>query len=800
MTNAYFIKLLPWRVIKCCVGLFMLVSILGFSDTCLAAINVNIPNDNKAEFVNRMEQLREAINSGPDDNVIKFKVLVEEQIDNTLNNVEGFFLGSNKSEYIYDMMSLKKRIYDNPKLNIPQAKKIINSGISAGLEKYKMLINENNKEKNVLSNTENKTSDLINKQDEKKEKLVNGYKINENKIDNKMNSAEPKGWNKEKIAKLTEDIQKILAELENIPGNNIIKFKVEVNSGAETILDQLKEINRDKKDDKLIELSNEIFATKNNIYSDRKLEVLSAKSNLKKLYVQIIDDLVAMIRNDKNIAFATKPNNDTLDKIIVDNNVGGADAKPSSYLLSEKIESLINEINAVPNNNIIKFKVTIENETETFLTDVKPLFASESMAALDKEMNEIKNKIYNSKKIKIETAKKELINDYRKIENNYGPKVIASPNKSQTSYLSKTNTTNENAPGNSTSVSPNSSTGASLRQSTRATRNMTNSTIGGTDAQGNYLPANTAPKRVIKPVTQEVYSDLLKQVMTVKDQSQSNGTKVRISGGIRLHYAVNSGNGSWARNSSGIRADLAAETQLDKDWRLFAGLSAKKSFLNYDDKIDYRLYLMKKIGSANFRIGSFGYFMADGNIYDDSFDGVRFDFGESIRYSFSYGNTKYSKDTLVATARYDDYDYSIEAGAYLFKKNDDNAQSKILTLGGVYKFSNFNLGAMALVANRKDLNGTNFGYVYSLNYGELKSWRKGTYNIWAKYYYQPQYTYIAPSMNGRGGWMQGFRGVGVGINYTFSENLVGSLEYYSLTDLMTGAPGNTWWGSLTHFF
>ena len=97
-----------------------------------------------------------------------------------------------------------------------------------------------------------------------------------------MNSAEPKGWNKEKIAKLTEDIQKILAELENIPGNNIIKFKVEVNSGAETILDQLKEINRDKKDDKLIELSNEIFATKNNIYSDRKLEVLSAKSNLKK--------------------------------------------------------------------------------------------------------------------------------------------------------------------------------------------------------------------------------------------------------------------------------------------------------------------------------------------------------------------------------------------------------------------------------------------------------------------------------------------------------------------------------------
>ena len=224
--------------------------------------------------------MREAIISGPDDNVIKFKVLVEEQIDNALNNVEGFLLGSNKSEYIYDMMSLKKRIYDNPKLNIPQAKKIFTSEISATLEKYKVLIVENNKEKNVLSNNENKPNDRINKQEEKKDKLTNENKIIENRSNNKYNFAESKGWNKEKIAKLTEEIHRIIAELENIPNNNIVKFKVEVSSGAEMILEQLKEMNSDNKNDKLIELSNEIFAIKNNIYSDRKLDVLSAKSNM----------------------------------------------------------------------------------------------------------------------------------------------------------------------------------------------------------------------------------------------------------------------------------------------------------------------------------------------------------------------------------------------------------------------------------------------------------------------------------------------------------------------------------------
>ena len=281
------------------------------------------------------------------------------------------------------------------------------------------------------------------------------------------------------------------------------------------------------------------------------------------------------------------------------------------------------------------------------------------------------NKIYNSKKLKIETAKNEIFSDYRKIESKYGPSATANSTISQSSYFSKPSMVATSPIANNAPVSSSPSSGASPRQSARTNPSGNNVSTTGTDAQGNYLPAATAPKRVVKPVTTEVYSDLLKQVMNVNEQQQNTGKKVRISGGIRFHYAVNSGNGSWAKNSAGLRADIAAETQLDKDWRLFAGLSAKKSFLNYDDKVDYRLYLMKKIGTSNFRIGSFGYFMADGNIYDDSFDGMRFDFGETIRYTVSYGNTKYSKDTLVATARYDDYDYSLEAGAYLFKNNDD---------------------------------------------------------------------------------------------------------------------------------
>ena len=810
MAKKYFCRLLPWGIIKCSLRLLMIVLVLSLSETSFAAINDNSMSDKKAGFVSKMESLREAILAGPNENVIKFKVLVEEEIDNTINSFEASFRGSDKSEYIYEMMKIKKQIYDDHKLNISQAKKRLAIDIGEVTEKYKEKIIMDKSENAVKTYADRMEPRLItNRQDDK---IVNVSGLSDKKhIENIKNEKNIDIVNKneksvsanEKTKAIYELINKAISEIDNLPNNNVVKFKVQVNSDAEVILESIKDI----KYENVTELANKVALMRNDIYADRKLEIISAKIKMKQIYIELKDELVKPINksidHNEKIVQTTKPKTELLElstRENHENNGGGADAKPASSIFSEKVESMINEIKSVPNNNIIKFKVTVENQTEMFLADVKPLFKSETMSALDKEMNEIKNKIYNSKKLKIETAKNEIFSDYRKIESKYGPSATANSTISQSSYFSKPSMVATSPIANNAPVSSSPSSGASPRQSARTNPSGNNVSTTGTDAQGNYLPAATAPKRVVKPVTTEVYSDLLKQVMNVNEQQQNTGKKVRISGGIRFHYAVNSGNGSWAKNSAGLRADIAAETQLDKDWRLFAGLSAKKSFLNYDDKVDYRLYLMKKIGTSNFRIGSFGYFMADGNIYDDSFDGMRFDFGETIRYTVSYGNTKYSKDTLVATARYDDYDYSLEAGAYLFKNNDDNVQSKILTMGGVYKFSNFNLGAMALVANRKDSNGKNFGYVYSFNYGELKPWRKGTYNIWAKYYYQPRYTYIAPSMNGRGGWMQGFRGVGMGINYTFSENLVGSLEYYSLTDMTTGAPGNTWWGSLTHFF
>jgi len=766
-------------------ALLITICLIGFAANGLAAV-AEQAEKNKIAFSSEMTKMVENINAAPNNNVIKFKLLVEEQIDQTVAAVEKNFSGTNKAEYIYEMFILKNKIYDNPKLNIAQAKKEFSTEVSQIVAKYqeKLFTPDSGNDITVASSrkiiAEPSGANLAEKNAAKEINLQNKQK---EKSDTIIKNAAPAA-----AKEFAAEIDRIISEINSLPNNNVVKFKVTVENETEGFLDYIKIM---FSQNELAEINRLMVGVKNKIYSNPKLNIMQAKKDLTQTYREVSDKYSDRINGAAKGVNTNSNNNVEKISLSQQNAVdGGGDAKASSLLFTEKIDGLIYEINKVPNNNIIKFKVTLENETESFLAETAPLFAASAKNELANEMNNIKNKIYGNPKLKIDPAKNELTIEYRRIEKKYGAQVTG--NIAPVKIVAQsTGTVAPTANPTATSVA---------RSAARNNRAAASGVVTGTDAKGNYLPANPAAKRTVKPVTSEVYSDLLKQVTTVNERTHNGGSRVRISGGVRLHYAVNSGSGSWASNSSGLRADIGAEMQLDKDWRLFAGLSAKKSFLNYEDKIDARLYLMKNIGTSTFKIGSFGYFMADGNIYDDSFDGLRFDFGETVRYTLSYGNTKYSKDTFVATARYDDYDYTLEAGAYLFKRNDDDAQSNIFTLSGAYKFSNFSLGSMALVSNRKDDNGANFGYVHSLVYGDLKPWRKGTYNIWAKYYNQPKYTYIAPSMNGRGGWMQGFKGLGLGINYTFSENFVGSLEYYNLTDMTSGATGSTWWGSLTHFF
>ncbi|MDD4601136.1 MAG: hypothetical protein PHQ46_08795 [Negativicutes bacterium] len=317
---------------------------------------------------------------------------------------------------------------------------------------------------------------------------------------------------------------------------------------------------------------------------------------------------------------------------------------------------------------------------------------------------------------------------------------------------------------------------------------------------------NAAEQKVIAnpgSIAPETYTGLIDELMHVGDRISQSDNKVNIDGEVRYHYASNSGADRWKRDSSGIRARVGLDAGINQDWRAYGMLEGQKNLLNYNNNFEFsRLYVAGRVGTSMVKAGSFGYLMADGNIYDSDFDGVNIDFGGPVKYTMSYGETDETKRTYIMTAQYHDFDYNLEAGVYRYqmKRDDGHKQYTIGTLGGNYNFSDFGLGAMVLSSSQKDSKGDSLGYVVGLNYSELKTWRPGTYGIFAKYYNQPRYTFIAHGMNGIGGRLNGFKGTALGVNYTFAENVVGGIEYYDLTDKITGEQGDTWWSQITHYF
>lgn len=456
---------------------------------------------------------------------------------------------------------------------------------------------------------------------------------------------------------------------------------------------------------------------------------------------------------------------------------------------------------STPAANVDKFKAQLNFFTTRTTANLSMMLPEAQRAEFASEMAQIAKKIVDNPKLSVEKAKNDFAFDISQLTakmTSRADKTLVA--ESVTPTLPKPPEPAKKSPNQpAASVAMTGVSGAGTQESntlkaqSSPTKESKQTTGYGPTSQATLAPA---------PVTPDTYNKLIDDLTNISERKKPLDQRVKIDGGIRYHYATNTGYPSWSNNTSGVRLDLGMETKLSKDWSLNATLQAKKSILNYEDSVSLRASLIGKMGASKIRLGSFGYFMAEGNIYDSTFVGGRLDINASpIRYTLSYGSTDYTQNTIVATARYSDLDYNIEAGVYNYRPNDaTQSNNTIVTLGGNYKFSNFGIGSMLLFASQKDSQGNSWGYVHSLYFGDLKEYRPGTYNIFVKYYNQPRYTYIAPTMNGRGGWMQGFKGWGFGFNLALMKNLVGSVEYYALSDLVTGEPGNTWWTAMTYYY
>ena len=289
--------------------------------------------------------------------------------------------------------------------------------------------------------------------------------------------------------------------------------------------------------------------------------------------------------------------------------------------------------------------------------------------------------------------------------------------------------------------------------------------------------------------------------------------RLKIDGQIRLDSGHSTGKES-GKDRTRLRARIYPDYNIDGNWHAVGMIEAEKTIIgdggDKDGQLKFdRWYLTGRSGVTDVMVGQYGSTMAEGNVYDSKFRGVRLSAGVPITYTFEHGKIDRARKVTGLTASYRTAVDTTEAGVYRFDKIGSAVRTIYM---GNYRrpLGIFDFGAMVL-HGRDHAAGNGTGFVFTLERPGAGAWRPGSYSYWLKYYRQPSATYVSHTMNGMADYMNydasgsgplrgGFRGWGAGWSYTVKKNLLFSLEYYDLQDLTTRERSRTIWGALTGYF
>ena len=238
-----------------------------------------------------------------------------------------------------------------------------------------------------------------------------------------------------------------------------------------------------------------------------------------------------------------------------------------------------------------------------------------------------------------------------------------------------------------------------------------------------------------------------------------------------------------------------------------------------------RAYVEGKIGGLNVTAGRYNAFLANGNIYDAKADGVEVSYGDKVKVTGFAGKGTDAVD-IVNDASFGNYcggelsgafdNLNLAAGYVNFKdmgiKNaDTNVDNAIWYVGGDYTMGDVNLSAMYLKGdmseNDKDVTGIDDdGWTVGLTYKGAEASEAGSWGLFANYYDLGGMTYVAHTTDANsfgdyGVDNKGFKGYGVGANYTFAKNIVCTVVYYDTENkLNSKVDDQRVWADLTFTF
>ena len=351
------------------------------------------------------------------------------------------------------------------------------------------------------------------------------------------------------------------------------------------------------------------------------------------------------------------------------------------------------------------------------------------------------------------------------------------------------------------------------------------STFGGDKLMTRYEMAQIVAKAMAKGANVDKlaaeFADELDNLGVRVANLEKKADNVKITGELRYHYKDDGAdiNGYATK----LRSRIWIKGAINDDWTYTGMLQNEQDLKDNagNENTDFqRAYVNGKLGGLKVQAGRYNNKLAEGNVYDNRFDGVQVAYGKDVKLVAGYGKADPGSSEKIKAdeAYYAELSgkadkLSLAAGYYDFKDIDrQQAAAKatgkdqsIWAVAANYAFDkNFKLGAMYLNGDEDGYKGDDDGFVVTASYKGAKAAKAGSWGLVAKYYDQGLATYVDHTMNGYADSYkaadQGFKGYSVTANYTFAKNIVGRVEWYDLEAKEGTKDAQTLWSQVVFAF
>ena len=366
-------------------------------------------------------------------------------------------------------------------------------------------------------------------------------------------------------------------------------------------------------------------------------------------------------------------------------------------------------------------------------------------------------------------------------------------------------------------------------------------TYGGDKLMTRYEMAQIVAKAMAKGANVDKlaaeFADELDSLGVRVANLEKKADNVKITGQIRASYRSMDGDNkvSGSNHDGRLRTRLFVNGSINEDWTYTGRFENSQYYTNdkdhdNDDEVKLNLaYVTGKVGGAKVMAGRQDFKLHDGNVIDGTVDGLVVSYGKDVKLTGYVGKAVDSAtwDNLddkefvdgVSGMQEDDRVYIADLSAKLgvvdafvtYYKADTVNDNEIWNVGaGLDVVKDLKLSAEYLHGDDQT-DGDNNGYVVGLAYRGAKAAKPGSWGVYAKYYDQPQATFLEHTIDGYApfnylsyedglGGDDGFKGYEVGANVALAKNIVAAVKYYDLEAREGEKDDQTLWSEVVFTF